>query len=121
MAETWIVYKADSRNAHDWENRMLLPSRGLTDILAEEWDWSGKLPKVGDRIRDYTNLEDPGNGITHGRDGDWIVNEVQKFSSFDTAGRIVLCICSYSPINAEWERLERGAPVSEMLATLQQR
>ena len=69
MNETWIVFKAESLSAHGWEERKLLPSGGLTDILATEWDFSGKLPQVGDRVREYANLQDPGNGVTHGRDG----------------------------------------------------
>lgn len=35
MSKTWIVYEAESRNAHDWNHRMLLPFRGLTNLLAE--------------------------------------------------------------------------------------
>ena len=62
MNETWIVFKAESLWAHGWEERKLLPVGGLTDILATEWDFSGKLPQIRDRVREYANLEDPGNG-----------------------------------------------------------
>ncbi len=82
--ETWIIYKADSSSAPGWEDRHLSPNGGLTAILAEEWNWSEQIPQVGDRARDYANLADPGNGVTHGKDGDWIVAEVQQFTSPDT-------------------------------------
>lgn len=117
MAETWIVFKADNMSSPGWENRKLMPSGVLTDLLAEEWDCSGKLPQVGDRVREYANLDDPENGITHGRDGDWVVSKVQHFSSFDTDARIVVCYCSYQPVTANWEPLHRGLPVDEMLST----
>ncbi|MDA0269063.1 MAG: hypothetical protein O3A14_19410 [Cyanobacteria bacterium] len=117
--ETWILYKAVSGDAPGWEERQLMPSGSLTDILAEEHDWSGgPVPQVGDRIRVYANLDDPGNGITHGRDGDWVVSKVQTFSSFDTSDRIVVCSCVHSPISPDWEELRRGAPVPEMLSNV---
>ncbi|TAF98921.1 MAG: hypothetical protein EAZ45_19070, partial [Oscillatoriales cyanobacterium] len=79
--ETWIVYKTESMSAEGWRERKLMPDGGLTDILSEEWDSSGKLPQIGDRVREYENLEDPGNGVTHGRDSNWIVKSIHKFSS----------------------------------------
>ena len=91
MSETWIVFKADGMSAQRWEERVLMPSEAVTDILAEEWDSSGKLPQLGDRVREYTNPEDPDNGISHGRDGDWVVTHIHQFSSFDVDQRIVLC------------------------------
>lgn len=115
MASDWIVFKADNMSAPGWEERKLLPSGGLTDILWENWSSSGHLPKVGDRVREYTNLEDPDNGVTHGRDGDWTVTRIHQFSSFDTDQRIMVCYCSYQPITPKWEKLQRGAPVAEML------
>jgi len=115
MTETWIVFKANGMSAHGWEERMLMPSSGLTDILAEEWDSSGKLPVVGERFREYTNLEDPGNGIAEGRDGDWVVAHIHQFSSPDTDQRIVVCYCDYLPLIPKWEKLQRGSPVDQML------
>ncbi|MFB8788882.1 MAG: hypothetical protein U7123_08525 [Potamolinea sp.] len=56
--------------------------------------WRG----FANRTRDYTNLEDPNNGITHGCDGDWVVERICQFSSPDTEQRIVVCYCSYQPI-----------------------
>lgn len=114
--ETWIVYKTETMSASGWEERKLLPEGAITDILCEEWDSSGQLPTVGSRIRQYANIENPEQGgITHGRDGDWVVTRIQQFSSFDTDQRIIVCYCSYQPIEANWEKLQRGAPVAEML------
>lgn len=115
MTKTWIVYKAESMDAEGWEQRRLMPSNAGTEILWENWDFSGKMPQIGDRTRDYENLTDPGNGVTHGKDGDWVVNRIEHFSSFDTSDRIVVCYCTYSPINANWQSLRQGKPVHEML------
>ena len=114
-SEIWIIYQTLG-DAHGWENRQLMPDGDLTDILAEELNFSRELPEVGDRIRDYANLADPGNGVTHSRDGDWQVAGVQQFSSFDTQNRIVVCHCEYAPINAQWEALQRGALIGAVTA-----
>ena len=111
--ETWIIYKADSASAPGWEERHLAPDGGLTSILSESWDWSGRIPNAGDRVREYANLADPGNGVTHGKDGDWVVSEVQQFTSSDTGIKIVVCVCSYQPIDPEWQELRRGAPITD--------
>ena len=113
--DTWIVYKANSRSAEGWENRKLMPGGSLTNILSEEWDWSGKpLPQVGDRFSVFTNLADPGNGATHGKDADWVVTRISKFSGDD--GLVVICWCDYAPVDAEWQKLQRGTPVNALLA-----
>ncbi|MCC3421129.1 MAG: hypothetical protein JGK28_25280 [Microcoleus sp. PH2017_07_MST_O_A] len=87
----WIVYKAETMSDPGWEERQLMPRGGLTDILWENWSWEENpiLPQPGDRTRDYDNLSDSGNGVTHGKDGDWIVTSVHQFSSFDSDLRIV--------------------------------
>lgn len=113
MSETWIVYKAETMSSRDWEERKLLPSGGLTDILTESWDSSGVLPAVGDRVREYTNLADQDNGITHGREGDWLINRIHQFSSFDTEQRIIVCYCSYQPVAPEWQELPRVSVMTE--------
>ena len=113
MAETWIVYKAESMDAQGWEDRMLMPSEGLTDIIHEEWWSSGDTPKVGDRVYDSKQEDD---GTVYSRDGDWVVSKIHQFSSFDTDERIVVCYCTYAPITPEWEVVERGAPVAEMMS-----
>lgn len=116
--ETWIIYKAESGNSPGWEDRTLMPSGGLTDILAEEWDWSGVMPQVGERVRDYENLSDPGNGVTHGKDGHWIVTEVNSFNSPTCPLKIVICTCQFQPIESEWEEIRRGKPITdEILAS----
>ena len=118
-AETWIVYKTETMSAPGWENRQLLPAGSITDILSEEWDSSSHLPKIGDRIREYTNLDNPEQGgITHSRDGDWVVTMIHQFSSPDTPTHIVVCYCSYQPITPNWVKLKRGKPVNDMLETV---
>lgn len=116
-SETWIVFKADAMDAPGWETRLLMPSDSLTDILSEEWDAAPqpRIPKVGDRVREYTNLAEPGDGVSHGREGDWVITRVHHFSSFDTDQKIVVCYCNYQPIPVEWQELRRGAPVSDMM------
>jgi hypothetical protein len=117
--ETWIVYKTESMDATGWENRQLMPGSSLTDILHEEWDSSGVLPQVGDRIREYAQMEpETSSGITHGRDGDWVVTSINQFSSFDTNQRIVVCYCTYQPVTPDWEKLGRGAPVQATATAL---
>ena len=113
-SETWIVFKTETPSDEGWEDRKLMPSGNGTNILWENWDCSGKLPAVGDRIRDYTNLSDPDNGITHGRDGSWVVSRVQHFSSFDTDERVVICYCQFQPIEAPWQPLEKGLLATEL-------
>lgn len=115
---TWIIYRTDSLSASGWENRQLQPSGALTSILAEEHDYSGVMPQVGERVREYTNLSDPGNGITHGKDGDWIVTEVDSFHSPTSPLKIVMCTCQFQPIESEWQEIRRGKPITgEMLAS----
>ncbi|MCP2731967.1 hypothetical protein [Limnofasciculus baicalensis] len=106
--ETWIIYKTETMSDRGWEDRKLTPSQSLTDILSEEWDWSGKdFPQIGSRFREYENLEDPGNGASHGKYGDWVVTKIHHFSSPDTEQRIIVCYCSYQPIEPNWEKLNR--------------
>jgi hypothetical protein len=108
--ETWIIYKAADPIAPDWMQRHLLPSGSLTQILAEEQDWSGRLPQVGDRMRCYGNPGDPGNGVSHGKDSNWIVAEVQEFSSDVTPIKIVVCLCKFDGIATEWQELNQVQP-----------
>jgi len=117
--ETWIVYKALAMSAPGWEERKLLPGGSLTDILWENWSSSGRIPNIGERIREYTNLDDPEQGgITHGRDGDWVIERICQFSSPDTEQRIIVCYCSYQPIDPNWKKISEGKPVDEMLEAL---
>ena len=118
----WIVYKAETMSDPGWEERQLMPRGGLTDILWENWSWEENpiLPQPGDRTRDYDNVSDSGNGVTHGKDGDWVVTGVHQFSSFDTDLRIVLCYCSYQPITSDWEALQRGESVNQILEAVEQ-
>ncbi len=92
-----------------------MPRGSLTDVLWEHRTNSVQLPKVGDRVQRFKNLEDPGNGATHASSDDWIVTEVHEFASPTTEMRVVICLCEYSPIKTEWRKLKRGKPVDEML------
>ena len=114
MTETWIIYKAKTMDDPEWEKRQLMPSGSLTDILWENWDYSGSWPAVGDRIREY--LQDEWGKVTHGRDGDWVVTQVEQFNSANSEMRIVVCYCQYQAIDIQWEPLQRGKPVDEMLS-----
>lgn len=116
--KNWIVYRTDSASAPGWEERLLMPRESLTDILWEHRTNSNKLPKVGDRVQRFENLEDPGNGATHVKGDDWVVTEVHEFASPTTNMRIVICFCEYSPIEPEWLQMKRGKPVDEMLKAL---
>jgi hypothetical protein len=118
MTKTLIIYKTNDLSTQGWEERKLMPSGNLTDTLAEEIDFSGRLPKLGDRVREYTELDNPGGETVHGRDGDWLVSRIEHFSSFDTDTRIVLCYCQYQPIEADWKPLKRGKPMHEMLGPM---
>lgn len=115
MTKTWIVYKAESMGAEGWEQRRLMPSNTGTDILWENWDFSDKLPQPGDRIREYGNPLEASNGITHSKQGNWVVTRIEHFSSFDSNDRIVICYCQYQPVEADWQPLRRGRSVPELL------
>jgi hypothetical protein len=117
MSRTWIVYKAVEPDAPGWEERQLLPIGGLVDTLAEEWDSSGQdFPQIGDRLRDYGNPSEPGDGATHGQDSDWVVTEVHRFTSPTSDLNILLCYCAYQACRSDWQPLRRGKPVDELLA-----
>lgn len=116
--ETWIVYKTESMSDRGWEDRMLMPDKSLTDILEENWSASEnqRIPQPGDRTRAY-KASDIDDKITHDRAGDWVVTKVERFASFDTENRIVVCYCKYDPIEPEWKEVHRGASVNELLQT----
>lgn len=118
-SRNWIVYKAESTVAQGWEERLLMPRRSLTDILWEHQTSSHKLPQIGDRVQQFANLSEPGNGATHSKPDDWVVSEVHEFSSPTTPTKIVVCYCQYQPINAEWREMKRGRPVDEMLPAVE--
>lgn len=117
MTKTLILYKADSLDAEGWEQRLLLPEGNFTDTLAESIDFSGRLPQLGERVDTYQS--DSAGFTSHWREGNWVVTRVEHFSSFDTDTRIVLCWCSYQPINSEWKPVKRGQPAHELLGSEQ--
>lgn len=115
MSKTWIVYKANSAAAAGWESRRLEPSQAGTDILWENWDYSGQLPKIGDRTEVYANLEDDSGGITHGKADNWVVVRIQQFKAEDSDERIVVCYCAHAPIETSWQKLRRRQPVHGLI------
>ncbi|MBO1351346.1 MAG: hypothetical protein EBE86_030085 [Hormoscilla sp. GUM202] len=121
--ETWIVYKTESMSDRGWEERMLMPDKSITNILEENWsvsDFSGTvkpaIPQPGDRTRAYKSSESS-DDITYAREGDWVVTRVERFASFDTDNRIVVCYCKYDPPSRKWEQVRRGASANELLQT----
>jgi hypothetical protein len=64
-------------------------------------------------------VPNPNNGVTHGKDGDWIVTRVQQFSAVDTEEQIVVCYCCYEPVTSDWEALQQSESVNQMLATVE--
>ncbi|MDX2213249.1 MAG: hypothetical protein SFY66_08160 [Oculatellaceae cyanobacterium bins.114] len=119
MAETWILFLAEP-NQPGWEERKL-PMGGLTDILDEQWDYTGSnLPQVGDRFRQFLKIEsfaDPEypESSTHVREGDWVITRVEQYaaSSNVTQRQIVLCYCKYEPVITELRPLGRAKPKVE--------
>lgn len=120
--ETWILFQAEP-DQPGWETRHL-PMGGLTDILTEQWDYTGtdKLPQVGDRFRQFLKIEEfvddrfP-ESSTHAREGDWVVTRVEHYpaSSPDCSKKaIVVCHCRFDPIRSELEPLERGEPAKAL-------
>ncbi|XGB43259.1 MAG: hypothetical protein LVS60_05645 [Nodosilinea sp. LVE1205-7] len=52
--------------------------------------------------------------MSHGKDGDWVVAEVQEFSSPASPIKILVCLCNYQSIDSPWEEIERGAPLTQL-------
>ena len=107
----WIIYRANL-DAPGWQNRILLPNGSFTSILAEESWHNGKLPQVGDRV--YESRRNKGE--VEARDGDWLVAEIEVFTS-QKGNQVTVCHCTYSPITPQWEKLERLNPVPASVST----
>lgn len=117
MAKTWIVYKTEATGAPGWEERLLMPRGSFTEILWETWTGAKepKLPKIGDRTRDYRSNQ---KGFTKdAKDGDWVVIRTELFTSPESETRIVMAYCQYEPIDVNWSEMRRGKSVEEMLET----
>lgn len=116
MTERWIIFHAEP-NQPGWENRKL-PMGGLTDILGEQWDYTGsdKLPEVGERFRQFLQIKefvDPEfpESSTHARDGDWVITKVEQYHSAthnSSKREIVVCYCKFEPVLSELQPLGRG-------------
>lgn len=110
MTKTWVIYKASADDAPGWQDRLLMPSNSLTSILSEEFWYDEALPQVGDRVYESRRVE----GEVEARDGDWMVNEVEVSSRAD-GSQVAICTCAYSPIEAKWDEIHRGAPITEAM------
>ncbi len=110
-----VIFRSNEANEVGSPNiRTLQPSGGLTEIIREStyWDDLAKyLPKVGDRIEEFYQGKY--------RLSNWVIADVHVFSSETTQEKIVTCYCDYIPVEAEWQEVKRGKPVSEMLAAVE--
>ncbi|MUG97982.1 hypothetical protein F7734_39010 [Scytonema sp. UIC 10036] len=123
----YIIFRADWREEHLAENRILAHTGAMTDILAEHFDSSERpIPQPGYRFREFHRVEpfvDPKfpGASTHSRVGDWEVTRVEEYTSeLPNAdfGAIVICYCRYSPVTTPLEPLPR-IQVSEQLQEVQ--
>lgn len=112
----WVIFKCQP-NDPGWENRLLMPAGNCTQILHEEWWFSGDMPEVGDRPREYADLPnvEAGTTSTHGRDSDWLVTKVSHYTCPDDERDIVVCECVLAPIDDEWQEIPVGKPLTELL------
>ena len=115
--QTIVIFRADA-DAFGWIDRKLMPSGSLTKTLAEHSNYSGKIPKPGYRLDEFSSPDGSGRD-THWSPGDWIVTEVDHYPS-PSEGKpaIAVCYCEYSPIERDWKPLGNGRPVPELLAEM---
>ena len=105
----WIVFK------REWGDKnggkiMLGNTHGLTNILDEQWDYSGKpSPEPGYRFTERVRVESLHNPDKHGwsnhyRQSNWKVDRVEEYTPdipIETEYTIaVICWCVYDPIDA---------------------
>ncbi|HAG85490.1 MAG TPA: hypothetical protein DD379_10785 [Cyanobacteria bacterium UBA11162] len=112
----YIIFRADWRETYGVDERKLSHTGGLTDILAEYFDSSGKpYPEPGYRPIQFVRVEesiDPcfPDSYTHSRVGDWKVVRVEEYES-KTSGAdfntIVVCYCQYDPIETSLYPIQR--------------
>jgi hypothetical protein len=98
--DTWVIYAVMDSDEVGWEQRLLMPSGSVTEIISESFypsNSSVQLPTVGDRVVEYANLVDENEGVTHSREGDWIVVKTEVFSGENK--NILVCRCKWSPID----------------------
>ncbi len=119
----YIIYKSRSGSEGKWESRLLAHTGSLTDILGEHFDSSKKpLPKPGDRLIEFADLEDKTDSTHYNRNGSWVVTEIDVFTASSVQNgkhsEIVICWCKYDPVEPHWMPVTEGKPVSEMLSSL---
>ncbi|MCG9885483.1 MAG: hypothetical protein MH825_07895 [Cyanobacteria bacterium] len=110
--ETWILYKASS-DAEGWLDRKLMPSGSLTDLLSEVHFWGNHaLPTPGDRFTVLDSRDGTGR-VSHAAEGNWVVAQVYVYDApHPDAPRIVVCQCDYSPIEQDWQPMNRMEPIA---------
>ena len=108
----YIIYQAESMDAHGWEDRKLINGSGetFTVILAEHFDSTdGPLPEVGHRLTEYVTLSESADpqfpeASTHYREGDWEITRIESYTPEVPMGQfesIVVCVCCYVPTESE--------------------
>lgn len=113
----YIIYQAESMDAHGWETRKLIngSSETFTAILAEHFDSThGPLPEVGHRLTEYVTISDSvepqfPEASTHYREGDWEISCVETYAPERPMGQfevIVVCVCRYAPVESELVPIE---------------
>lgn len=117
---TWIIFQVGEAG-----NSGINPKNafgGLTNILTEHWDYSGKEgPKVGYRPEISKTTEEETNGWPDSfrAPGDWVVSSVVSYSADAEAeaefDRIIVCTCNYDPISEE-DRPWKYVPVAPVTA-----
>lgn len=109
----YIIFRADWTEEKG-ATEVGLPTWGMTWILGEHFDSSGKpAPTKGYRLTEYIQVEqfkepERPHASTHSRVGDWEVDRVDEYgangteSDFDV---IIICYCRYSPVTTPLEPL----------------
>ena len=119
----YIIYQAESMDAHGWEDRKLIngSSETFTAILAEHFDSTGgPLPEVGHRLTEYVTVSDSvdpqfPDASTHYCESDWEISSVESYVPEKTMGQfesIVVCVCRYVPAESELVPLEKITEVT---------
>ncbi len=114
----WIIFRVgDDKGSNFHHNNAF---GGLTEILTEHWDYSGKdAPSVGYRPSISKTEETETNGWpdTYSAPGDWVVKRVETYIADSSAeyNEIVVCYCDYEPI-PEGDRTWKYIPVAEVTA-----
>lgn len=120
----YIIFRADPKEEHGAESRLLSHTGAYTEILAEQFDSSNRsLPAPGYRLKEFhqvSQFTDPNfpSASTHSRVGDWEVARVEEYVQtapkveFDS---IIVCYCRYVPVTTPLEPLPQIQVSQDML------